>query len=217
MKVGTDGVLLGAWADVTGDGVILDACTGTGIIALMVAQRNVDADIYALDIVPEAVAEARGNADRSPWGQRITTLCCDLNEYATDTVFDHIVCNPPYFVDSHQAPDVARNLARHTVGLSFEQLVSAVERLLRVGGRFSVILPAEGAAYFRRVAFERLWLRRQTDVVTTVGSAPKRTLMEFVRCAEPIMPRCDRLTIHGDGGSYTEEYRLLTEDFYLMF
>ncbi|MBO7185316.1 MAG: methyltransferase [Alistipes sp.] len=217
MKVGTDGVLLGAWADVADDGVVLDACTGTGIIALMVAQRNAEASIYALDIVPEAVVEARGNADHSPWGDRVRTICCDLKEYREDVRFDHIVCNPPYFVDALQATDVARNLARHTVSLDFESLVAAAERLLKDGGRFSVILPTEGAAHFRRVAFSRLWLRRVTDVVTTEGGAPKRTLMEFVRCAQPLMPRCDVLTIHHRGGDYTEEYRRLTQDFYLMF
>lgn len=217
MKVGTDGVLLGAWADVDGDSLIMDACTGTGIIALMVAQRNAEASIYALDIVPEAVAEARGNADHSPWGDRVRTICCDLKEYREDVRFDHIVCNPPYFVDSLQAPDAARNLARHTVSLDFESLVAAAERLLKDGGRFSVILPTEGAAHFRRVAFSRLWLRRVTDVVTTEGGSPKRTLMEFVRCAQPLMPRSDVLTIHQRGGDYTEEYRHLTQDFYLMF
>lgn len=217
MKVGTDGVLLGAWADVVGDRDILDVGTGTGIVALMVAQRNDEARITAVDIVGDAVREARNNADMSPWGSRIETIECDINDYNPSQAVDHIISNPPYFVDSLHAGDTARTMARHATTLTYEELVVAAERLLRPGGRLSVILPTECAALFRRVAFERLWLCRQMDVRTSEGGAPKRTLMEFVRSAEALMPRCDEMTIHRADGSYSEEYRRLTEEFYLMF
>lgn len=217
MKIGTDGVLLGAWARVEGCESILDVGTGTGLIALMAAQRNTESRITAIDIDAAAAREARHNADLSPWGERIATARADVRSYTTEQSFDHIVSNPPFFVDAPLSPDAARSVARHTTTLSFEELVASAERLLVEGGRLSVVLPADGATRFRRAAFGHLWLSRETDVVTVEGEAPKRTLMEFVRTSQPLMPRCDTLTIQHRGGVYTDEYRRLTEEFYLAF
>lgn len=217
MKVGTDGVLLGAWARVEGDGRVLDVGTGTGLIALMVAQRAPMANIVAIDIDRDAVNQARSNADVSPWAERITTLCADVQSFHTDALFDHIVSNPPYFIDALSSPDAARTVARHTASLSFCELINAACRLLRRGGRLSVILPTDGAARFRREAFERLWLVRQMDVITCEGDEPKRTMMEFCLCDQPMMPHCSSLVIHPKCGGYTDEYRLLTDEFYLKF
>ena len=217
MKIGTDGVLLGAWARVEGCRSILDVGTGTGLIALMAAQRNAEARITAIDIDASAAGEARSNADRSPWGSRITTMCADVRSYTSDLKFDHIVSNPPYFNESLRSPDVARSMARHTDTLAFGELVVAAERLLVQGGVLSVVLPTDGAAQFRREAFGRLWLSRVTDVVTCEGEAPKRTMMEFTLTSQPLMPRCDTLIIRNRNGEYTEEYRRLTEEFYLAF
>lgn len=217
MKVGTDGVLLGAWADVEGDCRLLDVGSGSGIITLMLAQRNAAAHVTAIDIDAGAVEATRRNAEASPWGERIAYSQCDIVDYKPDTLFDHIISNPPYFERSLLSPDAQRSVARHTSSLSFEALVTAACRLLNQGGRLSVILPRDGAAHLRRIAFGRLWLRRLTDVVTREGDAPCRTLMEFERCARPLMPRCDVMTIEDGKGEYTEEYRRLTEDFYLKF
>lgn len=217
MKIGTDGVLLGAWARVEGCRSILDVGTGTGLIALMAAQRNAEAHITAIDIDAMAAEEARLNAQHSPWAHRITVLRADVRSFVTDAKFDHIVSNPPYFNDSLRSPDVARSTARHTDTLGYAELVALAERMLCEGGRLSVVLPADCAPRFRREAFGRLWLSRQTDVVTREGEEPKRSLMEFVLASEPMMPRCNSLTIHRCDGTYTEEYRHLTEDFYLAF
>lgn len=217
MKIGTDGVLLGAWARVDGCGSVLDVGTGTGLIALMVAQRSAHAAITAIDIDAAAASEARHNADGSPWGDRIVTLHADIRSFSSSQRFDHIVSNPPYFIDSMLSPDAARSMARHTMTLSFEELVDAAERLLCDGGRLSVVLPVDGAARFRRVAFGRLWLSRQCDVYSREGELPRRVLMEFVRTTEPLMPRCNTLAIYEANGGYTEKYRRLTEDFYLSF
>jgi tRNA1Val (adenine37-N6)-methyltransferase len=217
MKIGADGVLLGAWADIDGATSILDIGTGSGLIALMAAQRNPRAHITALDIDSGAVAQARSNADLSPWAERITTLQADVTQWSSEQHFEHIVSNPPYFCEALQSPDEQRRVARHTITLDFEALVATACRLLADGGRLSVILPTDGAATFRRVAFERLWLVRQCDVATKEGEEPRRTLMEFRLCVTPQMPRCDGLSIQLRDGSYSEEYRALTSQFYLNF
>lgn len=209
MKVGTDGVLLGAWADVEGDRRILDLGTGSGLIALMLAQRNAEAEIVALDIDRDATLQASANFSLSPWGERMSAVNSNITEYASKRKFTHIVTNPPYFVDSLHSPNAARTAARHTSSLPFSDIVTAAERLLERGGRLSVILPSDVAALFRREAFERLWLSRQLDIVTKPGEEPRRTMMEFVLCSEPRMPRCSTMLMG------TEEAKRLTQDFYL--
>lgn len=215
MKIGTDGVLLGAWADVEDDSRILDVGTGTGLIALMLAQRNTSANITGIDISKEATQEACDNFGRSPWAERLSAVCGDVCSFSSDKKFDHIVSNPPYFVDSLHSPDKLRTMARHTSSLKFEDLVSAAEHLLVSGGRLSVILPTECAMQFRFAAFGRLWLRRQLDVVTKAGDTPRRTLMEFCLSDKPLMPSVATLALRHKDSSYTDEYRALTNDFYI--
>ena len=217
MKIGTDGVLLGAWVDVADARSILDVGIGTGLVAIMCAQRNAQARVHGIDIVKDAATEAQQNMARTAWCDRLSAEHTDLRDYDPDVRFDHIVSNPPFFLTTLQSPDATRAMARHADTLPYADLVSAAERLLVPGGRLSVVLPTECAATFRRVAFERLWLSRITDVVTREGEAPKRTLMEFRLSAKPLMPCADSLTIQAKDGSYTEEYRRLTEEFYLNF
>ncbi|MBR5132832.1 MAG: methyltransferase [Alistipes sp.] len=209
MKVGTDGVLLGAWADVEGDSRILDIGTGSGLIALMLAQRNAKAEIVALDIDEDATIQAQHNFSLSPWNSRLSVVHSNITDYMSDRKFTHIVSNPPYFVDSLHSPNAARTAARHTSSLPFVDIVAAAERLLEPEGRLSVILPTDVASMFRREAFERLWLTRQLDIVTKAGEPPRRTMMEFCLIQEPQMPRCAAMLM----GS--EECRELTNDFYL--
>ena len=215
MKIGTDGVLLGAWADIEGDSRILDVGTGTGLIALMLAQRNASAEIVGVDISHEAIEEARNNFLNSPWAKRLSVTEGDVCSFESNEKFDHIVSNPPYFVDSLHSPDSLRTMARHTSSLKFEDLVTSAVRLLRPGGRLSVILPTECTMQFRFAAFGRLWLCRQLNVVTKAGDSPRRTLMEFCLSDKPLMPSVATLTMRHRDSSYTEEYRQLTEDFYI--
>ena len=215
MKIGTDGVLLGTWADIEGDSRILDVGTGTGLIALMLAQRNASAEIVGVDISHEAIEEARDNFLNSPWAKRLSVTQGDVCSFESNEKFDHIVSNPPYFVDSLHSPDLLRTMARHTSSLKFEDLVTSAVRLLRPGGRLSVILPTECAMHFRFAAFGRLWLCRQLNVVTKAGDSPRRTLMEFCLSDKPLMPSVATLTMRHRDSSYTEEYRQLTEDFYI--
>lgn len=209
MKVGTDGVLLGAWADVAASRRILDLGTGSGLVALMVAQRSAEAEILGIDVDADAVSQARRNFELSPWSERLTAEHCDVRMLRTEQRFDHIVSNPPYFVETIESPNASRATARHSRHLGFRDIVDAAERLLVEGGRLSVILPTDVAAIFRREAFERLWLSRQTDVVTKLGETPRRTMMEFRKTLHPQNPRCHRLTMH------STEYRELVKDFYL--
>lgn len=217
MKIGTDGVLLGAWADVADAHSILDIGTGTGLVAIMCAQRNAMARVHGIDIVEDAVTEARGNMARTAWSERLSAKHADVRMYNPDMRYDHIVSNPPFFLTTLHSPDAVRAMARHADTLTYDDLVSAAERLLNPDGRLSVVLPTDCAQQFRRVAFERVWLTRIMDVVTREGEAPKRTMMEFRLSDAPLMPHAASLTIQAADGSYTEDYRRLTEQFYLNF
>lgn len=213
MKVGTDGVLLGAWTDVMSARHILDIGTGTGLISLMLAQRS-DALIKAIDIDPDAVEQARGNAAASPWKDRIEVEQQDVCRYTTDICFDVIVSNPPYFVNSLKSPDGQRNTARHTDGLDFEKLVGAAARMLHPEGAFSVIIPADGMELFQEIAAShKLHLSRRTMIHTKPDAEPKRVLLAFKPCPGSCINNC--LTIELARHVYSDEYIALTKDFYL--
>ena len=215
MKVGTDGVLLGAWApECIAGGRILDIGTGTGVMAIMAAQRNPSARIVGVEIDEMSALQARENAEASPWADRVEIVNADIRSYEAAAPFDLVISNPPYFVDSLKSPDSGRTTARHTVSLDFGELMSAVERLLAPDGLFAVIVPAEAASMV--VASGGLALRRRCDVRSKPSAGPIRTMMEFAAgyCGAP---EFSELTI-GDGkGGYTAEYVALTRDFYLKF
>nr|WP_229095431.1 methyltransferase [Alistipes sp. D31t1_170403_E11] len=218
MKVGTDGVLLGAWAAVRPqDERILDVGTGTGLIALMLAQRAPGALVTGVDI--DDVSQAGENAAASPWGDRVAFRQCPVQEFEAPEPFDLIVSNPPFFVDSLTCPDEGRTTARHAVHLPFDELRDAVLRLLAPGGRFAVVLPTTEADRFLGICFGRLGLLRRTDVRTTPRRPAKRALMEFSRAGETAAaPDLSELVIGtGQHECYTPEYRALTRDFYLKF
>lgn len=218
MKVGTDGVLLGAWAAVRPqDERILDVGTGTGLIALMLAQRAPGALVTGVDI--DDVSQAGENAAASPWGDRVAFRQCPVQEFEAPEPFDLIVSNPPFFVDSLTCPDEGRTTARHAVHLPFDELRDAVLRLLAPGGRFAVVLPTTEADRFLGTSFGQLGLLRRTDVRTTPRRPAKRALMEFSRAGETAAaPDLSELVIGtGQHECYTPEYRALTRDFYLKF
>ncbi len=215
MKVGTDGVLLGAWADVSAARRVLDIGTGTGLIALMIAQRCADARITAIDIDSDAVGQARENVSASPWADRIVVEQHDLNLYGTDGRFDLIVSNPPYFNDSLKCPDAQRSAARHTDGLTFHTLIERAVALLAKDGRFAVIIPTDGMSLFLEIASGHgLHLRRRTLVRTKPGAIPKRVLLSFGLSSE-IATVEDELVIELERHVYSEEYIALTREFYL--
>ena len=181
MKVGTDGTLLGAWAQApAGQCRILDIGTGTGLIALMMAQRFPEAHIVGIDIDADAVSQARENVMESPFSDRITIQQCDVLQFDDTDGFDAVVCNPPYFVDSLTCPDEQRTTARHTVTLSFEGLAKAAFRLLKTDGIFSVVIPTDNRSSMETAArMEGFFLSRVCLIKTTPQKEPKRQLIEF--------------------------------------
>ena len=215
MKVGTDGVLLGAWVDCKGVERILDIGTGTGVIALQMAQRNPNAKVYAVEIDETAAHRARANFDASPWAERLEVEKTAVQEFAPAEKFDLIVSNPPYFVDSLLPSDAKRSTARHTHDLTFEELDEAVARLLTEGGRFALILPV--AEFEKYLTITQLNIVRRCDVHPVEGGAVKRIMAEFAK-QKPTTIAYETIAIEkGRRGDYTDDYRALTKDFYLKF
>ena len=222
MKVGTDGVLLGAWARVEHCKRILDVGTGTGLVALMAAQRS-SAEVVGIDLDTDAVAQASGNAKASPWSERVSMEAvdvkyfanrCDDRSPATCQFFDAILCNPPYFENSLKCPDAARTMARHTDTLTFDELAQSAARLLTSEGELSVVIPYDRASDMTvSAACYGLFATRQTVVCPVQGGKPKRILMAFSKQGEPHKPVT--LCIRDEQRNYTPEYVALVEDFYL--
>lgn len=221
MKVGTDAVLLGAWAKTYGVRRILDIGTGTGVIALMLAQKC-GGLIDAIEIDKESFGEASANASASPWADRLHVHHISLQDFARiqDEPYDLIVSNPPYFNDSLPATEESRTKARHTILLPFTDLVECVARLLSKEGKFCVILPPREGEKFRELAaLKGLHLTRLTRVKTTPEKPEKRWLMQFAFTPKPQVSD-STLILEKDNLNaqhYTEEYRELTREYYLYF
>ena len=216
MKVGTDGVLLGTWSKAA-NGNTLDIGTGTGLIALMLAQRTKIALIDAIEIDVAASKEAQENFNTSNWNDRLTIFNEAIQNYAPQKKYNSIVSNPPFFIGATKAPETNRNTARHTDNLSFAELINAVKSLLADDGTFSLILPINEAKQFIQLAFEaQLYLNRKCIVKPNPTKAAKRVLMEFSFNETTILQ--EKLTIETEKRHvYTEEYISLTKDFYLKF
>uniref|UniRef100_UPI003216DD22 tRNA1(Val) (adenine(37)-N6)-methyltransferase n=1 Tax=uncultured Draconibacterium sp. TaxID=1573823 RepID=UPI003216DD22 len=218
MKVGTDGVLLGAWTGVENCKKILDVGTGTGLIALMLAQRSI-AKITAIEIEENAAAEAKNNVAASKWGNRIDVLNCSFQDFGNNTAetFDLIVSNPPFFSNSLKASNTGRTLARHNDSMSFPELVTTSVNLLNSNGKLAVILPCDPAEEFIKIAIAKgLFLTRKTEVRPNAKKAVNRVLMEFGKIEADCTKDCFPVyAITGSG--YSEEFIKLTRYFYLNF
>ena len=214
MKVGTDGVLLGAWCPAEGARHVLDVGTGCGVIALMIAQRNASAVIDAIDIDHDATEEATLNFKASPWSERLTAIEGDFNELQTAERYDLIVSNPPYFTNGVLPTGDARTQARHTGTLSYRQLIEGASRLLSDDGTLALITPTDAEQDIIEAAtFASLPVRQLTRVIPVEDAAPKRTLWLLSRRD---MAYCeDTLTIAHRDGTFTSDYVALTGAFYL--
>lgn len=210
MKVGTDGVLLGAWCTVEGAQTVLDIGTGSGVIALMLAQRNLQARIVGIDIDADAVAQANDNFVRSPFASRLTALQMDFASPSTlhASPFSLIVSNPPFFTEDTASPDPRRQQARSASSLPLDVLMEGVAALLADDGRFALVVPYTSAAdVVLAAATHGLNLCRRCDVRGGERKPPKRVLLEFTR--RTVVTQFSSLVI----GS--PDYQLLTRDFYL--
>lgn len=218
-KVGTDAVLIGAWAQVEKAQRILDVGTGTGVIALMMAQKS-KAKIDAIDIEQSSYEQARENAAHSAWHERIHVHHASLQDFikTRPEKYDIIISNPPYFVDSYKAPDEERAHARHNDTLPFTELLEGVRELMSKDGKFYIILPTKEALDFKAMAEKKgLHLVKRLRVKTKLtNDMEKRHLMMFSFNNSPLQEQT--LSIEkGNHHDYTDEYKLLTGDFYLHF
>lgn len=214
LKVSTDGIALGAWTEVSGADRILDIGTGTGILALIAAQRNATALIDAVEMDEAAAEQAGANVADSPWADRVKVHHSDIHSFTTDLRYDLILCNPPYYSAGLMSNNARIDMAKHRLGLSFPDLIGVVSRLLAPTGHFTCIVP------FTRVtelvdlaATSGLYPRRKCVLHYVHGRPPKRALLEFGKslavCTE------HELIVQREPGVYTEAYRALTHDLLL--
>ena len=214
MKVGTDGVLLGALTDCKKATNILDIGCGTGLISLMLAQRNDAAVITGIEIEENAFLQSQDNFNNSKWSKRLSIIHTSLQDFSSETKFDLIVSNPPFFTDSTQANNQYRKLARSTNSLNFKELISKSKILLSENGIFSVIIPFPRKEEFINIALEnKLFLSRICNVKGTANSPVKRILMEFNNSQDTILE--ENLVIEKERNNYTDKYIDLCKDFYL--
>jgi tRNA1Val (adenine37-N6)-methyltransferase len=219
MRVSTDAVLLGAWVSPNGTRNILDIGTGTGVIALMLAQKS-SAIITAIDIDKESTEQARLNVAESIFAEQIDVQHFSFQELVknSEKKFDLIVTNPPYFIDSLKNSSDTRSIARHTDTLSFDDLISGVKKLLHEKGKFCLILPKNEALLFREKAEGMgLYLSKLLRIRTRMEKdTEKRHLMQFEFKQSEFSE--STLVIEADSHrNYTEEYKQLTRDYYLNF
>ena len=221
MKVGTDGVLVGAWAaidDLTPNHRVLDLGTGTGLIALMTAQRC-PARVWGLDIDAGAARQAEVNFSNSPWPDRLEVIHGDFRQVGVlqGRRFDHIISNPPFFSRSLNAPDRRRNLARHDETLALTDVCKRLPSILSPHGRVSMILPADRFSEAHRLfSLAGYYLHRSTMVFSKSPSTPIRVLAEWGE--DPQEPERSSLPLYAESGQeWSQQYRSLTKEFYPAF
>lgn len=215
MKVGTDGVLLGAWVRLHEASRILDIGAGTGVIALMLAQRSPqNTRIDAVEQSPEDAQQAAENFAASPWKDRLALYTSAIQAYHTPFTYDLIVSNPPYFINSLLPPDEKRKQTRHTLSLTQEELLTHSLRLLAPSGYLNLVLPREEASRFIRLATASgLHCSRQTSFRSRKHKPVKRMLLEFTRLG--MENEINDLILYDENNNWSEAYRHLTGDFYL--
>lgn len=221
MKIGTDGVLLGAWADASRALTALDAGCGSGLIALMLAQRNPDLKIVAIDLLPNACADAAANVAASPWPDRVEVSEGDFNLFTLPSDTPRpllIVSNPPFFTEALRSPELSREIARHGRGFNHLSLLESAARLLSTpDDRLCFIAPASADSEIEfAIELHRLCAVRICHVYTREGKPATRTMWEIaLRTPSAPILRREKLAIRNCKNHYTSEYQRLTSEFYL--
>ncbi|WP_070972328.1 tRNA1(Val) (adenine(37)-N6)-methyltransferase [Vibrio sonorensis] len=213
MPVSTDGVLLGAWCQLTQMGRVLDIGTGTGLLALMAAQREQNAQIDAIDIDQFSIQAATKNIEQSPWSKRIKIFHTDLCKFSPNALYDSIVCNPPYFNSGETAKSDQRAKARHTDTLPHHTLIERCSQLLTESGSASFVLPVpEGETFIRLCENAGLHLQRRCDVQPNEVKQANRLLFQVGK--SEVTPKEETLIIR-QNGQYSQAFVHLTNAFYL--
>lgn len=211
MKVGTDGTLLGAWAK--GGRTVLDVGTGTGLIALMMAQRFPAARVVGIDIDCQSVGQARENVSESPFAKCVSIEEADVKSFKAEP-FEAVVCNPPYFIDSLHCPDSQRTLARHTSSLTYAELMTSACRLLADDGELSLVIPFDSKSRLEQeAALAGVFKVRECAVKTTPQKQPRRYLVAFRK--HPSELELTEGVIETSPGVRSTWYEELTKEFYL--
>ncbi|MGP8307002.1 tRNA1(Val) (adenine(37)-N6)-methyltransferase [Vibrio sp. YIC-376] len=213
MPVSTDGVMLGAWIESSQNALILDIGTGTGLLALMCAQRFSQAQVTAVDIEATAIDAARKNFAHSPWQERLSVLHTDVLTFIPPQLFQRIICNPPYFNSGEQSKQSQRATARHTDSLRHDALLQHCYELLEKDGRASFVLPVTEGEQFIELALQQGWyLSRLCRVQPSEKKPVHRLLLELAK--QPCETQESNLIIHASGG-YSDNFVQLTHEFYL--
>jgi len=219
MKIGTDGVLLGAWAPLIEDSKrILDIGTGTGVIAIMLAQRTASAHIIGVEIEEKAARQAKENMDHSPYKDRLDVQLGSIQDFAQEANdrFDIIVSNPPFFSGGTFSKDQARNDVRHTIKLPNGELLRSAHQLLTLDGIFSVILPYIEGLRFKEMAIQYgFYVLQITEVRPKVNKPVERLLIAFGKRLPQSIIENELIIQHEARNDYTDDYMALTKDFYL--
>lgn len=215
MKVGTDGALLGAWTDVRQATQILDIGTGTGLIALMLAQRASESvTIDAVEIDDQAYADAQENIAASPWHDRINLHHASIQNFNTTTKFDLIVTNPPYFQKSYKPPTAQRETARHTEQLTFDDILNIAEKFLTPNGKLNLVLPfTEGSQFIELAKHKGLHCTRKWTFRTRENKPVERLLLEFNW--EKKESDEGEILLYSSGEEWSGGYKEMMREFYL--
>lgn len=214
-KVGTDSVLLGAWAPLPLEGIILDVGTGCGILALQAAQRT-KCEIVGIDIHKPSVTQASFNFQNSPWTTRLKALNIAIQDFKPEYLFDAIISNPPYFSQSLKSPFAHRNTARHDDALSLTDFFLHASRLLKSDGGCFICLPSKGLnRAILEAAAQGFFLYTIVNVSAKEQHRPYLVMLAFFK--QPASVKIETLSIRDEQGSFTKAYCTLTRDFYLNF
>ena len=216
MKVTTDACILGAWTPLSPEiKRVLDIGSGTGLLALMIAQKNKDVIIDAIEIDKDAAQQARANVAASPWADRINVLECDINEYHTGHKYDLIICNPPFFNNSLLSHKQAKNMARHTISLSYENLFDAIKNNLAENGTASILLPLPESTIWEDLVAKKGWHVINTLSVKHRDNAAIKRKVTMINNNNTEIRHSQTLVIQKSDGSYTDVFAKLLAPYYL--